>query len=181
MPITYVNGDATNPQGGGNKVIAHICNDIAAWGSGFVLAVSKKWPEPEARYKSVKGTPDMALGKVQLVSVASPTSDQLWVANMIAQRNIKKVKEGTLDECPPIRYPALYDCLDAVGAFAKTNNASLHCPRFGADRAGGDWRVIEAVIQATIIAKYGLDITIYDWTPPAVAQPVAGQNADPLA
>jgi len=35
--ITYLVGDATQPQGEGVKVIAHICNDIGAWGAGFVI------------------------------------------------------------------------------------------------------------------------------------------------
>lgn len=49
-PLTFVRGDATNPQAKGPKVIAHICNDRGAWGKGFVLAISKRWPEPEAAY-----------------------------------------------------------------------------------------------------------------------------------
>jgi hypothetical protein len=28
-------GDATSPQAKGPKVIAHVCNDIGAWGKGF--------------------------------------------------------------------------------------------------------------------------------------------------
>lgn len=42
MTIHYLKGDATNPVGPGPKIIAHICNDIAAWGKGFVLAVSMR-------------------------------------------------------------------------------------------------------------------------------------------
>jgi hypothetical protein len=30
--ILYLKGDATNPQVEGNKIIAHICNDIGGWG-----------------------------------------------------------------------------------------------------------------------------------------------------
>lgn len=40
--IQYKKGDATNPIDNGNKVIVHICNDIGAWGKGFVMAISKK-------------------------------------------------------------------------------------------------------------------------------------------
>ena len=35
--IHYIKGDATQPQAKGNKVIAHICNDLGGWGKGFVL------------------------------------------------------------------------------------------------------------------------------------------------
>ena len=50
-PIKYLVGDATKPQIAGNKIIAHICNDIGAWGRGFVLAVSKLSPVPEHRFR----------------------------------------------------------------------------------------------------------------------------------
>jgi hypothetical protein len=42
MQIQYIAGDATAPIGDGNKIIAHVCNDIGAWGAGFVLAISKR-------------------------------------------------------------------------------------------------------------------------------------------
>lgn len=40
--INYIKGDATQPIGENNKIIAHICNNEGKWGVGFVLAVSKK-------------------------------------------------------------------------------------------------------------------------------------------
>ena len=46
MPINYVKGDATSPQGTSPRVLVHVCNDLGAWGKGFVVAVSKKWPAP---------------------------------------------------------------------------------------------------------------------------------------
>ncbi|EGJ73150.1 hypothetical protein STTU_0361 [Streptomyces sp. Tu6071] len=44
--ITYVRGDATAPRGRGPRVIAHVCDDRGGWGKGFVLALSRRWPEP---------------------------------------------------------------------------------------------------------------------------------------
>jgi hypothetical protein len=32
-------------------VIAYICNDLGGWGKGFVLAISRKWPQPERDYR----------------------------------------------------------------------------------------------------------------------------------
>ena len=32
-------------------MIVHVCNDIGAWGKGFVMAISNRWPEPESRYR----------------------------------------------------------------------------------------------------------------------------------
>jgi hypothetical protein len=44
-------GDATKPEGAGVKIIAHVCNDIGAWGRGFVLALSKLSPAPERAFR----------------------------------------------------------------------------------------------------------------------------------
>lgn len=49
IPIKYVIGDATEPQGTGRKIIAHVCNDCGGWGAGFVLALSAKDYRPESR------------------------------------------------------------------------------------------------------------------------------------
>jgi O-acetyl-ADP-ribose deacetylase (regulator of RNase III) len=34
--ITYLVGDATALETPGLKIIVHVCNDIGAWGKGFV-------------------------------------------------------------------------------------------------------------------------------------------------
>ena len=78
--ITYTKGDATRPAGAGNKIIVHICNDIGGWGKGFVMAVSKRWLEPEQQYRQWhQSKQNFALGEVQFVQVDLDT----WVANMI--------------------------------------------------------------------------------------------------
>ncbi len=80
--ITYLKGDATNPQVGENKIIAHICNDIGGWGKGFLLAISKRWKEPENEYrKGFKNDENFHLGKIQMVQV----ENNLWICHMIAQ------------------------------------------------------------------------------------------------
>lgn len=79
-PIRFVKGDATAPAGDGAKVIVHVCNDLGKWGKGFVLAISKRWKEPEQAYKaSFAATPPPALGDVQFVAVAPP----IVVANLV--------------------------------------------------------------------------------------------------
>lgn len=50
--ITYIKGDATCPQAKGTKIICHVCNDIGGWGKGFVLAISRRWEQPEAEYRA---------------------------------------------------------------------------------------------------------------------------------
>jgi O-acetyl-ADP-ribose deacetylase (regulator of RNase III) len=62
-PLRIIKGDATSPQDKGRKVIAHVCNDLGGWGKGFVLAVSRRWPEPERDYREWRQLgPDRAAG-----------------------------------------------------------------------------------------------------------------------
>lgn len=86
--IQYLKGDATVPQAKGIKIIAHICNDIGGWGKGFVLAVSKRWEEPEKEYRNwhrFRSKNNFALGEIQLVQVEK----YIFVANIIGQKGIK--------------------------------------------------------------------------------------------
>ena len=153
MSIRYLKGDATRPVGTGNKIIVHICNDIGAWGKGFVLAISKRWKDPEIKYREwAKSKDNFNLGEVQFIQV-EPT---IWIANLIGQRDIKKDKEGN----PPVRYGAIRQGLAKVGYFARQNNASVHMPRIGCGLAGGNWDMIEPSISHELI---GVETFVYDF------------------
>src|SRR5262249_60547080 len=105
IPLKYVKGNATSPQAKGVKVIAHVCNDLGKWGKGFVMALSARWPEPEASYGDChrgRGQNDFGLGAVQCVQV-EPYG---WVANMVAQHGVN----GSA-RTPPLRYEAVEDGL----------------------------------------------------------------------
>ncbi len=153
--IRYIKGDATSPIGEGNKIIVHVCNDIGAWGKGFVMALSKKWKEPESEYRRwYKSKDNFELGKVQLVKV----EDDIWVANLIGQRNIRKDKEGN----PPIRYSAIKLGIVEVHRLAKELNASVHMPRIGCGLAGGKWDQIQPIIDHEL-GVFNIETTVYDF------------------
>ena len=150
--ISYLVGDATAPATPGSNIIVHVCNDIGAWGKGFVMALSKRWPEPESQYKTwyaERKTNDFDLGAVQFVHVEA----HVWVANMIGQHRIKGTKEG-----PPIRYNAVEKCLGRVAKKAIELEASVHMPRIGCGLAGGKWEEIEPIITRQLCEK---DIAVY--------------------
>ena len=153
--IRYLVGDATRPAGDGNRIIVHVCNDVGGWGRGFVVALSRRWPQPEASYRAWhkdRTANDFALGAVQLVKV----EEGLWVANLIGQHGLRP--QGGK---PPIRYEALASGLAKVAELAKKNAASVHMPRIGAGLAGGNWEAIEPLIVREL-AERGLDVTVYD-------------------
>lgn len=159
--ITYIKGDATNPQGKGNKIICHICNDIGAWGAGFVLALSDKWKEPEEDYLSlfnsalVKYPKHRQLGTVRLVPVeVDKKGFVISVANMIGQSGVNTSRRYT----PPVRYPAVRDALKEVDEYARALKATLHMPRIGCGLGGGKWSEIEKIIKDVVT----VDVTVYD-------------------
>jgi O-acetyl-ADP-ribose deacetylase (regulator of RNase III) len=150
--LTYVKGDATRPAGDGPKVIPHLVNDIGAWGAGFVLAVSRRWPAPEAAYRSWSRQADFGLGMVQPVNVGGA----IWVMNMVGQHGVGCGPNGS----PPIRYDALQICLRKVARFASEKGASVHCPKFGTALAGGSWDRIEPLVKKELVDR-GLDVIVY--------------------
>lgn len=154
MEINYIKGDATNPLSLGNKIIVHICNDIGGWGKGFVMAISKRWKQPELQYRDwYKSKVNFELGKVQFVKV----ENDIWVANIIGQHKIIKDENGNA----PIRYDAIFSGLEQVGEFAIQQNSSVHMPRIGCGLAGGTWDKVEPLIYDTL-TKRKIQVTVYD-------------------
>ena len=115
--IKYIKADATFPQSEGNIIIPHICNDIGAWGKGFVLALSKRWKAPEKQYKLwYQEKEGFVLGAVQFVQV----EENIWVGNIIGQHKIQEEKG-----IPPIRYEAVREGLEKVASFAQEKQACI--------------------------------------------------------
>ncbi|MFJ3421552.1 macro domain-containing protein [Streptomyces sp. NPDC086082] len=153
--INYVRGDATVPSVKGVKVIAHVCNDIGGWGKGFVLALSRRWPEPEKAYRAWhrdRAANDFGLGAVQLVQVER----QVWVANMIGQRGIRTGSKGV-----PVRYDAIDTALTRLAERAAELDASVHMPRIGCGLAGGTWSRVEPLITERLVGR-GIAVSVYD-------------------
>lgn len=140
IEINYVKGDVTNVQDtefNRNIIIPHICNDIGAWGAGFVLALSKKWQQPEMAYRRLSKE-ELELGLVQFVRVEK----NVIVANMIAQHGIRSKTNPS-----PIIYDILKDCLQQVDEMAHGTASNVHMPKIGAGLTGGDWNSIESLIK----------------------------------
>lgn len=156
--VRYLVGDATVPEGTGPRIIVHICNDVGGWGAGFVLALSRRWRSPEQAYRQWHGGGDgepFELGRVQFVEV----EPELWVANVIGQHGV-----ASAGGVAPVRYDAIRDGLERVADFALSRGATIHMPRIGAGLAGGDWSVIERLVEEALSDR-GLDVTVYDLPP----------------
>jgi O-acetyl-ADP-ribose deacetylase (regulator of RNase III) len=138
-------GDATEPCVK-PALICHVCNSVGAWGSGFVVALSKKNKAPEAAYRKwfTEDNSTFGLGALQIASFAKG----ILVANMIAQKGLKP-ENGE----PPLRYSALTTCLKCAYRYAKDNGLTVHMPRIGAVRGGGNWEDIEKIVKDTMTVE----------------------------
>lgn len=164
--INYITGNALEPVGEGKKIIVHVCNDIGGWGSGFVVAISKRWKVPEYAYRywyQENKNPDnkdffetFHLGMVQPVLVEPYIS----VVNMIAQHNTISSEPGST----PIKYDALTTCLEKVTQYIAEDltdeESSVHMPRIGCGLAGGKWEEIEKIVRETLVYK-GIPTYVY--------------------
>lgn len=172
MALQYIKGDATKVKTtGGLRLIVHICNDEKGWGSGFVIALSRRWPEPEKAYRAwAASKTNFTLGQVQMVCVEDEYG-KLYVANMVAQ-------DGFVGYNRPraVDYDALRECLNQVDEWIKSflyvkslmwrgkdmPPVSIHMPALiGCGLGGGDKATIENIINETIgtydVFAYELD------------------------
>ena len=165
MTITYIKGDATKPvvnpinlnyyndNHNDNQLIIHICNNIGKWGLGFVLALSKRWKEPEMMYKSLN---QYQLGTTQFVKIPNTN---ITVANMIAQNGINNKYSKKICR---VDYEGLKKCLQQVNSYVLENKCSIHMPKIGTGLAYGDWSIIENLIKNTIDNNINVYVYLID-------------------
>lgn len=164
--IQYVVGDATEFGGSGVRILAHVVNDKTPnWGAGFGRAVRESWPMVQDDFRSwtLKNRSNLTLGNVFVTRISKDT----LVAPMICQRGY-----GPSDK-PRLRYVALKQCLEQIMKKALELKASVHMPRIGAGYAGGEWGLIEQLIDENL-CRWGVPVTIYDLAKDRAAVPELG-------
>lgn len=150
MNITYIEGDlfAAIKNSQDSIIIPHVCNDVGAWGAGFVVPLGRQFPSSRDEYLKWHRGKDFRLGEIQTVQI-----DNICVVNMVAQHSVGGPR--------PLRYPALGKCIESVRDFIKSSFiGAIHAPMFGAGLAGGDWNFIEQMILDGWVNQ-GIPTTIY--------------------
>jgi hypothetical protein len=152
--LRFVVGDATLPQGSSLRYILQVVNAAGKYGAGFSGALSARWPKVESQYRQWwrEKYGHLNLGEIQEIQILS----DLVVINMVAQKDIVSKNNPK-----PIDYVALQQCLSKVGIIISEINGSVHIPRIGCGLAGGDWSVVESLIDSDLL-KRGINVTVYD-------------------
>ena len=157
--IHYIIGDATKPlvKDGEFSLIVHCCNTLGAWGAGFVIPLGKRYPKAKESYLNYIRNNYPKLGQVDEVKV----SDNIYVENLMGQSFLGCGENGEI----PCSYTAIEEgFLNIIhnSECSKENEKfTIHMPRIGCGLAGGDWSVIEKIINKTF-CKDGIDVFVYD-------------------
>jgi O-acetyl-ADP-ribose deacetylase (regulator of RNase III) len=123
-------------------IICHQVNCIGAMGAGLALQVATRFPEC---YRMYEGLCQRDHKKFDLLghNYIFRASPGLWIVNMFAQKNISRKGRAT-------DYQAFESCLqDLWNSVARRDlKHDIYFPyMIGCGLGGGDWKVIEPLIQ----------------------------------
>ena len=138
MIQTLVGDALLHPDG----LIVHGCNCQGVMGSGFALAVKKRYPHVYQEYvRRHKETP-WQLGEVQIIEVG-PSK---YICNAMTQ-----VKYGPGGR-RYVEYFAIEECFWMINQVANALQLDVIFPKIGAGLAGGDWEIISGIIDEVVTA-----------------------------
>lgn len=148
--IRYIDGDLVR-DAENYEVIAHCCNCFCTMGAGIAPQIKHKFPEAyEADCKTQSGD-ESKLGTITYTENTTPI-----VVNLYGQFDYTGRRSGKMD----LDYDALRSALKAMRE--KFTGKTFGLPMIGAGLAGGDWNVIEAIIEEEMRGEY---VTIVRYVP----------------
>jgi O-acetyl-ADP-ribose deacetylase (regulator of RNase III) len=135
--ITYVQGDLL---GATQKVIVHGCNNRGVMGSGVARQIRARWPNVYEVYALKHKVFGLDLGDV--IPVA--TLDGKIIVNAVTQDGFGRDGQRYVD------YAAIERCFEVINDRVDSWEVSeIAMPRIGAGLGGGDWSIIESIINRT--------------------------------
>jgi len=125
--------------------ILHVCNNQGGWGAGFVIPLAERYPRTREVYME-EYTGFGSLGTIQLVhnGYGNP-----MVVNLIAQDGFPSINRRRA-----LSYDALCICFEKVVTHCAP--CRIVMPKIGAGIAGGNWRIIETMIQEILLPKFDI-------------------------
>jgi len=135
--ITYVKGDLLK---GGDDVIVHGCNCLCKMGAGVALYIARTYPEA---YMADKATKEF--DKTKLGTYTQWTGENKFYPNKL----VTVVNAYTQFYPNPKTKPFDYNAFAEIVADLKEEfkNKSIAFPKIGAGLAGGNWKIIEGIIN----------------------------------
>lgn len=141
--IEYQKGNLLDVKSG---IIVHGANAQGVMGSGVAKVVKEKYPECFAEYRREYESLGLDLGSIVWWNSDmenrknTPLPQLLFIANGITQKFYGTDKRH-------VNYVAIADVFKEVIRQAKSIKLDVHFPKIGAGLGGGDWNIIEAIIN----------------------------------
>jgi len=150
--IRYVDGDLLKLADENNfDVIAHGCNCFCVMGAGIAPQIKAKYPEAYAVDCETTAGDEKKLGAITHTKNTTPI-----VVNIYSQYDTKGRRQGKMD----LDYDALRSGIKAMKE--KFSGKRFGLPQIGAGLAGGDWTIIEKIIEEEMRGEY---VTIVNYVP----------------
>lgn len=131
--------------------IVHGCNAQGVMASGFAKAVREKYPKSYKDYKEAYDRYGLHVGE----TVLSLQDDETTIVNAITQKFY-----GRNPDIQYVSYDAIWMAFSMFEDhfmhynFDKTHKIRIHYPKIGAGLGGGDWNIIESIIDECLDGKY---------------------------
>lgn len=150
--IKYVDGDLIKLAKEGHfDVIAHGCNCFLAFGAGIAPQIKAKYPDAyTADCATVKGD-IKKLGTISFTESTKPI-----IVNIYSQYDTNGRRQGKMD----LDYNALRSGIKLMKE--RYSGKRFGMPMIGSGLAGGDWNIIEKIIEEEMRGEY---VTIVRYTP----------------
>ena len=133
--IKYIDGDLVK-EAELFDVIAHCCNCYCNMGAGIAPQIKAKFPEAYLVDCTTERGDESKLGTITFTENTTPI-----VVNLYGQYDYTGRRHGEMD----LDYDALRSALRAMKQ--EFSGLLFGLPKIGAGLAGGDWDVIEAIIE----------------------------------
>lgn len=133
MPLTYVEHDILNAKRG---FIVHQINNRRVMGAGLAKQIRERCPRHYTDYCVAP----LPLGNV----ITTPFKERVWIVGLVAQDGYGRDGKCYTD------YKALRDCLYDLSLMLNElypNEPVLFPYGMGCGLAGGDWKIVEPMIE----------------------------------
>jgi O-acetyl-ADP-ribose deacetylase (regulator of RNase III) len=146
--IRYITGDLVK-DAEQFDVIAHCANCYCTMGAGIAPQIKAKFPEAYAADCATKKGDLNKLGTISYTETTKPI-----VVNLYGQFDYTGRRSGNMD----LNYDAIRSAIKLMKE--KFSGKTFGMPKIGAGLAGGDWSIIEKIIEEEMRGEY---VTIVNW------------------
>lgn len=134
--IKYIHGDVFKSSA---NIIAHGCNCRGGFGAGIAVQVAKLFPKARDMYMKKFHNEGWRVGEVQLVHVGGDK----FIANCATQDKYGSPKGGAVY----VSYEGFRVVMEELKKNCLEYNLTLAMPKIGSDLAGGDWNILEGILN----------------------------------